>query len=450
MEQLDEEDKISGSYREKIERLLDNEFNHDLYYPLNKYEMDKIWEEITTEMDIGEIWKDISSDLDRIMPSGSYSGIFFRLIAAVLIVLFGLIPIKKGIPDPGIIEPDLLIEKTQNGESAEMFTQKDSKDSKSEYKVIENILQPLGNYQGKSEKDHKIAQVKVIEPDLTDKTKIIVSNEDILMIKREAETATASLAISQDNDTDEEFNITPVLKPDGLDGTRVFTGTDYGIRETGITSFSAQSSDRLIDRGRISLGLITSFKNTWLLNHETFDGFRSESLNTTEIVFAPDAGVSLNYALNKNWSLQADAFLYSGAGQEYQGFYDGKYGRKKITLRYSTIDISVKYSRAMKGFFIGPASMNFVAGNYVSILNNASLKKISYVSNIGSQYQKYDFGLRLGTEIEMHLNDHLSVAPGLFVSLGIPNIYKGTVNIPGYFRKTHNGSEGIRLAIYYH
>jgi hypothetical protein len=94
--------------------------------------------------------------------------------------------------------------------------------------------------------------------------------------------------------------------------------------------------------------------------------------------------------------------------------------------------------------------VNFIAGNYISVLHNVSQLEITDISNIVSQYKKYDFGIRLGTEFETQLTDHLSLAPGLFVSLGIPNIYKGTVSIPGYLRKTRNGSEGIRITIYYH
>ena len=103
----------------------------------------------------------------------------------------------------------------------------------------------------------------------------------------------------------------------------------------------------------------------------------------------------------------------------------GHYSRKKITLRYSTIALSVKYKFTGRGDFMERSSINVLAGGYLSVLNYANQKINTDLENIRSQYEKFDFGIRLGGEFELQIFDQLSLAPGLFLSLGIPNIYKG-------------------------
>jgi hypothetical protein len=142
--------------------------------------------------------------------------------------------------------------------------------------------------------------------------------------------------------------------------------------------------------------------------------------------------------------------LYSNTGQKYLGYNYGHYSGKKITLSYSSLALSLKYKYAEKGGLPGNSSINLLAGTYISFLHNANRQIITNVENIRSQYLKYDIGFRLGGEIEFQLSDRLSLAPGVFLSVGIPNIYKGEGNIPGYLRKTHNGSEGFHLTLYHH
>ena len=262
--------------------------------------------------------------------------------------------------------------------------------------------------------------------------------------------ADSNLVISPDIIPTEKSNIPPVLFPEDLKKISVSDKINFNNQKLIDNSLSTGVSLPLFDRRRISGGLITLFRNTWLLNYETLDGLKSESLNTTEIIFFPDVGLSLSYSLNKTWLLQADGFLFSNTGQEYLGYYDGHYGRKKTTLRYSTISLSVKHKFSNISRFIPRSSINVLAGGYLSVLQYANQEKNSVLENIRSQYGNFDFGVRLGGEFELQIFNQLSIAPGLFLSIGIPNIYKGTDNIPGYFRNTHNGSAEFHLAFYFH
>lgn len=114
------------------------------------------------------------------------------------------------------------------------------------------------------------------------------------------------------------------------------------------------------------------------------------------------------------------------------------------------IAFSVKYRSQVNNGSVIPSSINLFAGGYLSVLHRAYEKINTNVENIASQYRKFDTGIRLGAEYEFQFTTGLSIAPGVFMTLGIPNIYKGDIYIPGYLRRTHNGSAGFQLAFYYH
>jgi hypothetical protein len=447
---LNGKDKISDNYSKQVDELLDNQSGLNLFDPLNQEELDEIWKEISTEMDIGEVWNNISSDLDTVMPVDSGSGIIFKSIAVVLIILIGMIPVKKAILDSGISQPDILTENKQNEQPAELVAKNKPGDSSKGEQVKGDILSALRSSLDKSEVGNKPTPAERNITVLAQGTPMPVSNVADSKILSASGMADSNLVVSRDKISIEISNIPPALFPDGLKKIKLLSKTDFNSLKINDNSSTAGSSLPLIDRGRISGGLITLFKNTWLLNHETFDGFKSESLTTTEIVFHPDVGLSLSYSLNKNWLLQADGFFFSNTGQEYLGYYDGHYGRKKTTLRYSTIALSVKNKFSDINRFIPRSSINLLAGGYLSVLQYANQEKNTVLENIRSQYGKFDFGVRLGGEFELQIFDQLSIAPGLFLSIGIPNIYKGNSNIPGYLRRTHNGSAEFHLAFYFH
>jgi hypothetical protein len=447
---LNGKDKISDNYRKQVDELLDNQSGLNLFDPLNQEELDEIWEEISTEMDIGEVWNNISSDLDTVMPVDSGSGIIFKSIAVVLIILIGMIPVKKAILDSGISQPDILIKNKQNEQPAELIAKNKPGDSNKGEQVKGDISPALRSSLDKSEVGNKPTPAERNRTSLTQGTPIPVSNVVDSKVLSASEMADSNLVVSRDKIPIEKSNIPPALFPDDLKKIKLLSKTDFDSLKINDNSSTAGSSLPLIDRGRISIGLITLFKNTWLLNYETLDGLKSESLKSTEIVFFPDVGLSLSYSLNKTWLLQADGFFSSNTGQEYLDYIYGHYLRKKITLNYSTIDLSVKHKFTGSGNFIPRSSINVLAGGYMSFLHYAYQKINKDLENIGSQYGKFDFGVRLGGEFELQIFDQLSIAPGVFLSIGIPNIYKGNSNIPGYLRRTHNGSAEFHLAFYFH
>lgn len=443
-------ENISGNYRKRVDESLDAQSDLRRLNSLSQEEVDEIWEEISLEMDIDEVWTGISSDLDNVMPVDSGSGIIVKSIAVVLIVLIGMIPVKKAILDSDIRHPDVSIDNKQNEQPAELNVKNKTGNSNTGELVKEYISLELRRSSDKSDDDNIPPPSETNINELTQGTPLLLSNGDILNISAFSERTDSNLIVPPDPEPNEKFTITPVILKDYMGKINLLPKTDIEKLKINGNSSAAGSSLTLSERGRISGGLITVYKNTWLLNYETFDGLKSESLNTTEFVYYPDVGLSLNYSLNSTWMFQAEGFISSNVGQEYLDYIYGHYSRKRITINYSSLVLSVKHRFTGSGNLIPHSSINVLAGGYISFLHYAYQKINTDLEHIGSQYEKFDFGIRLGGEFEFYVFDQLSIAPGLFLSLGIPNIYKGTRNIPGYLRKTHNGSAEFHLAFYYH
>jgi len=446
---LDKKNIISDTYRNQVDALLENQPDLDLFDSLNQEDLDKIWKEISVEMDIDEVWNGISSDLDSVMPLDSGSGMILKSIATFLIILVGMIPVKKAIPDSGISQLDILNETRQNEQSSQLFMENSPDDTNSGEQVNGNIIPALRSSSFNREGDIKtILEVSNIIG-LSQETPVF-SIEPNPAVLSASEIADSNLFVTPDNSMYENSGFSPVLLPDDLEKMKMPSKTDpYTLKIIDNPSTGGFSLPPT-DRGRISGGLITLVRNTWLLNYETLEGLKSESLNTTEFVFFPDVGLSLSYSLNKTWLIQTDGFFSSNAGQEYFGYYRGHYTRKIITLNYSTVALSVKHRFIRNGDFMPRYSINVFTGGYLSVLHYAYQKLNTNLENIGSQYKNFDLGIRVGGELELRIFDQLSLAPGLLMSFGIPNIYKGCSSVPGYLRRTHNGAVDFQLVIYYH
>jgi hypothetical protein len=437
---LKAKDKIAENYRKQVDNLLDNQSVTNLSGPLDQAEIEEIWREIATEMDIGEVWEHISSDLDIVMPVDINYGIFVKSIAAALIILIGFVPVNKTISDSPVHKHGILIENTQNAQPEELIGKKLSGDNKINEKDKGSLILTSVIKNAKSKND------------VFQETEIPVAEKVVPKIASDSYISD----LNKDFSADYPINVksgsgfVPAEFPqDELSRIQVYEQKDFSSLKGSNTVSAGLNSLPTMERGKVSAGIITLFKNTWLLNQETYDGLKSESLNSSEIVFYPDFGLTLAYHLNKNWLVQTDGYFFSNTGQEYLEYLYGHYAKKKITLRYSTIALSIKYKFTGSELVIPRSSINVAAGGYLSVLQYATQRINTDLENIRSQYRNFDFGVRFAGEIEFRIFNQFSLAPGISMSLGIPNIYKGNSTIPANLITTHNGSVDLQLTLYY-
>jgi len=424
---LTPQNNISEHYRRRVEEITENQPGLFPYGSLMQEEEDIIWEEISTEMDLGEVWVEIINELDQPRSVNVHIGFIIRSVAAILIIILAIIPVEKSIRNPEIIKPD----------------------------IVQNV-QP-------ENRPVEIIKDTAADPDKVTQSIIkFFSDERKDRVKSEDGKGTLQVAMYDTNpesiscDTREVRYLEPVASPHADVLSRPVYPGETSLELTSIASiinndrlnledhrFEGASPSRFRTGGKFSVGLSALFKNTWLLNYETFNGLKSTSLTTTVMVFSPDIGVSFNYALNENWTLQNEGFFYSSAGQEYYKFEDGGHPNIDYTLKYSTIALSSKYKfRGRKEAMIR-TSLNLTAGSYLSVLHKAGMRKDNVLENVSTDFTTLDYGIRLVSEFEFYFSNHFSSAPGIFLSYGIPNIYKGD------FMKTNNCSAGLQIVCFY-
>ncbi len=443
-----EKDKIEAIYREHVTRFIKGRQEAGSRGSLLPEELDEIWEEVSSELDIGDAWLQISSGLDKTLPPHHGPGLFQKYCAAVILILSVLIYVEKTIPEPDAICQETSTELKVKEQPKDLVTGRYSDELTGDYDSYPVVQPPASAY----ESGHTGNGARPVNSN-----KISVGSQFEMNPAR-------------------DLQLTPVANVLEEDQLATLTGT-YLMERTGNQPLNSQACTEIpvlvyiadngslkpgrpaatenpmhspVKAGRFSGGVITSYKNTWLLSRETFNGLRSESLNTTELVLFPDAGLSLGYMFTEKLTIQAEAYLYSSTGQEYHDYIFGRYARKKIVLRYSTLALRTKYRITGQGFIPDRSSFSFTAGGYLSFLDDANQVINNEISKIRSDYKRYDFGIMAGGEFELNLNEYLSVAPGLNLTLGLTNIYKGTGNNPGYPGRTHNGSAGFQLSFYYH
>lgn len=447
---MKDKDKISDIIRIRIDEIIDNQSDNKPVSPAERDDIDESWEKISFELDIDEVWTRISHHLNEIMPSDPGSGIIPKLVATILIILTGISPVTKDPPDSGNVYSNTSARDQQYKKADDLSSGNLSADRIAEEKPEKEI--PDGS---RTIPDFKDSSRISTEAEMRTNSQppgvpVSISNNVVLTVLNVSGEIQSERKISV-TDRPEEVTVDPEISA-AENSREIKLPYITGFEDRVKTGIMPASSLPLSPSGkrRFSGGYSIMCKNTWLLNHETFDGLKSESLNTTEIVIFPDVGLSLLYSVNKKLLLQSDGFFYSNTGQKYSEYISGHYSRKKIVLKYSTIALSAKYRFILNGGLIPRSSINLIAGGYLSALHHADQKINSDLEHVGSQYIRYDLGVRLGSEIEMTLNDDLSLAPGIFLSYGIPNIYKGDGYIPGYLRRTHNAGVEFHLTFYYH
>jgi len=423
---LEKDNNISGESSSKADAIFNNRSGSDQYSVLSQEEIDQIWEEISSDLEIEELWGRISDNLDVVIPERSRYSIIAKSVAALIIILIGMVPVLRKAMNEIDQSHHGIADIIYQVEQAPVMNLIDSQEGIGIHHAENKST--VQNAEEKTTSDYRhypgvtISDIQ-FHPDL-----VITTEEKILENKK------GELSL-------------PYIDPE-LAGRFIEINRDSLKKTRSLTS--GINLTVLNEIGRISCGLSMSFKNTWLLNNETFEGLRPASLTRTRFVFFPDLGLNLNYSFNSNWQLQAEAFFYSVTGQKYNKYESGHYISKEITLRYSTIAISAR--RRFPGSSWFPSGMSFgaQAGFYFSVLQQADLRKDLNIKDIRSQFHGFDIGLRLAGEIELPLSENYSIAPGISVSLGFPNIYNDNDKIPGYLRRTRNGNEGFYFSFYYH
>ncbi len=191
-----------------------------------------------------------------------------------------------------------------------------------------------------------------------------------------------------------------------------------------------------------SVGLSASVRNHWLLNHDTYNGFKSSEIGTTKLTLGTSAGAEIGFSLKKTDFL----FQLNGISQRggaYQDYIKGKLVDRAIKLNY------VNANFLIKPFRFDSKNSNVMVGLYSGILTKSTLQVGDGKIELNNTYRKIDYGLVAGKEYILPINDQLNIASGITFTYGLSNIFAGTSDIPSSFDNTRNLSVDGTISIRY-
>lgn len=190
---------------------------------------------------------------------------------------------------------------------------------------------------------------------------------------------------------------------------------------------------------RFSIGLITSVSNTWIVDNEIRNGFRSGSLIENDFSFGTAYGLTAGYRISKKTGIEIESYFNNRITQRSQVYVSGNYIQKEVELNYFKNVASFVY-RFQPPF---RKSANVVKlGAYYSILKNSATKYDNVIISYNRDLSKKDFGLRLAVGKEYAIGS-FNFGYGLLAEYGIKNILGRGSSVPRALNVTKNMGTGV-------
>ena len=139
---MEKDNKIPGENSRKADSIFNNRSGSDQYSFLSQEEIDQMWKEISSDLEIEELWGRISDDLDVVMPVRYGYSIILKSIAALIIILIGLVPVlRKAVNEIDESHPGIA-DMIYQSEQVPVMNLIDSEDGlRTEYAENKNIIQ---------------------------------------------------------------------------------------------------------------------------------------------------------------------------------------------------------------------------------------------------------------------------------------------------------------------
>ncbi len=189
------------------------------------------------------------------------------------------------------------------------------------------------------------------------------------------------------------------------------------------------------------VGLTGGWKNTWLLSPETRYGLNPNSLLDTRTSWSPDLGIRIQALIRGRHGVGADLLLVSPARQDYKQYVSARYVDRSIHLQYQRLQL----------YYLAPLSSRtqVLMGGYVARLQSASEEVGDDNFARTGQFKSIDYGLLLGVQQQFPLWKRWSAQVGMQAIIGLPNIYKGTAQVPAALNVTREAGISLTGGVVY-
>ena len=388
---------------------------------------DSVWGEIEYELDFIETWDNISARLDEIKPQKSkvvamkYLKIF---AAAAAIILLMFLPVKYFIEKA--IQPSIISK--QNNEVEQRG------------ELITDEAPPVK----KEKKDMDIAKIAEIEEIELPAIYQSYKKPSTYFLNNELTTLIDSID-TQDKVLNNEEIVFDRIQSRQLDAGNFLVSSvpilpDYIEKQTSIISEPGKASG--VSFSVVDIGLVYGYKNTWLLNYETFNGLNPSKLGNSLPTFHQDIGATSTLAFNNRHLFGLEFFWKSETGQNYQQYINASFGERNIKLDY----------RKLQAYYIWDKNRipgQAMLGGYIAKLTLAEEQLENAIFRVDDNYRNLDYGILAGYQFNIDLRNKIIIKPGVRVNYNLINIFEGDDIIPGHLKKTKNFAASFNISISY-
>ena len=189
-------------------------------------------------------------------------------------------------------------------------------------------------------------------------------------------------------------------------------------------------------------GLVFGYKNTWLLNHETFNGLNPSRLNSALPTYRHEVGAATTMIFKQGTAIGLEFFWRSEIGQKYQQYINASYVDRSLNLDYLKL----------QAFYLWDPTRvpgEFLLGGYYSLLKTGKETRGEDSFNIRQSYSDSDYGLLLGYQLKVNVHNRLILKPGLRFNYNMRNIFEGDYIVPSHLKKTNSFSAGFSISVAY-
>lgn len=201
---------------------------------------------------------------------------------------------------------------------------------------------------------------------------------------------------------------------------------------------------------RFYVGAAVGVKNQWLMNHDTYQTFRSDGLDQAVADFSTAQNINMGWRIADRFGMQADYSFLAGGGQKYQEYGGGRYVPRELDFQYQKMLLTFRYNRRSKKLLGREISDHFAMGMYGGYLTEAQrIGGLEGSAKVLPEYRNVDFGFTGAYEINYALLPRLKFSTGLRLQQGLMNIYRGNSSVPADFDRTFNASVDLLFGLKY-
>lgn len=406
------------------------------------------WGEIGEELEVNAVWERIGSGLDRLSSMDRFEKISHALTAAAFILLFSAFFLSSS-------------QDIRNADNPAGNDYSETQELSESRNIAEINSSPTAGLEKEAagsltEENKKDKNSTKFQTEIKSGTGIIIKTA-----KSEKPSVTAfrsgfTSGVLAGKDKTDKNSRTGYLKENG----EILRGKPLkAVTETGEINFMplylpvktnlSEAPEKKEIYPATFAGAGTAIKSGWLLNNKTFHAMERSSLVSASPGVYTDFWLLYGTRLNSRWFLQADAYLKEVAGQKYQEYRNGNFGKVEDRLEYQSLGISLSRLMGQRGYGRFPTYSRILAGVYGGRLLSA--EEINQEERVAktSNYQKTHLGLLAGYEYDTFLNSSFIFTYGFRSRLDLLNIYAGSENMPKVFQKTRAVSLDFTISFKY-